>query len=161
MAKISALPNAGTITGAEYVAVVQGGVTKKALIADLPTGEGSSDPIAVEEISYTDELGVLEKLPPIKYREAVLYPADFASNVGSCLEPPSADYTIYLRKYEADGSDAGLIGTITIHPDSSFTRATTGGLDVLIDIGEVVLPYGGPEQLGAADVCELLIGVKQ
>ncbi|MDB5725480.1 MAG: hypothetical protein JWQ16_2234 [Novosphingobium sp.] len=159
MTKISDLPFAGPITGGETAPIVQGGETVQAYLVDLPGSDGST--AVVGEISYTDELAVAEPLPLIKHRVAVRYPANFASNMGTCLVPPSADYTIYLRKYLANRTDAGDAGTITIHPDGSFTRTTPGGVDLLCDPGDVLRPRGGATMLGARDVSELLIGVKQ
>jgi hypothetical protein len=41
--KVSAFPVASSVTGADIIPIVQGGVTKQATVSLLPTGGGGTD----------------------------------------------------------------------------------------------------------------------
>jgi hypothetical protein len=74
----------------------------------------------------------------------LVYPADLADNFG-CLRgtAPASDFVIAIRHHRADGTLAGQIGTITIKPDRSIVRATTGHAPITLP-GGGALVFAGP-----------------
>jgi hypothetical protein len=118
--------------------------------------------IFAAQIGFAEALGAGERLPILGFRQDVLFPANFANNISLFYgTSTTGNETISLHKILADGSDAGVVGTIVIHADRTFTRTTTGGVPLLMPAGTGFLPVGDVAGGSATDFAELLVGTKQ
>jgi hypothetical protein len=106
-----------------------------------------------------EPLGVGEILPPLHFDLEVEFPGNFALNSGSCLGTlPGSPLTINIRQVLADGTDNGIVGSITINPDGSRSRSTLDGLPLLCPIGSNLIPVAPVAPSVASVVVETLIG---
>ena len=130
--RISDLPAADALTGAELLPVVQAGTTRKVSAAALLAAIGGSLRFALSAPLLAGET-VFSEPAASAWTIVANFEGSTARLVGGDLSAPH-DVTII----RARGDMIVQIGALTLRPDGTFTLATAGGAPVAIAADDVI-----------------------
>lgn len=118
-------------------------------------------PLYQREIRFLETPVSLELLDQIEFVEAITLPANLSSNRGHCRGvAPSSNVTFSFRLLAANGTDQGVVATVSYATNRAITRATVGNAPVSVPEGGTLQLFAPADAKGITNVSEVLVGTR-
>lgn len=105
------------------------------------------------QVGFDAALTTSERFATLMMPANVRFTDNFSNNQGVLLgTAPEANLVINIRRFAANGTDLGIIGTVTVSPARAVTWNTTGAGFLDLNAGEVLALEGPATALAATQL---------